>query len=465
MAMKSRITTAVFVSILLYGCDDRKYEIAMTPQGDTVERKLGVPASTSSEDLQGIAKVYHQPVPSRIGDTYIFTGKFSGSLPADLGNAGWYVHYGTAMGDAFGYLERLKGNDDLNAQLTQAQCGADVLVDYVLHWMESEAGKDPDFGRLKVFLDKDFRRDVKNIVLYAWAGRIAASYKEGAGKEFAARVVQYLAERRYFDLRDLPALHRDLDTGGDAGPLLTMARRLAAEKMGYNTKKPLPAAFAFLSDGNTIQKSFDRFLATTPEYHRLLAAWEKNKKDPKPDPEDVVSSDPRLKALFNIVIPDLALFGNSSGSQLTVKLACTTQPLETNGKWSPKDKTVQWTAKVDDAETAFPVLNFAVWSAPNERFQKDHFGKVVLDGGSLFEYCLWEKGLSESRVREWNAFLQTLRPGKDLIRRLDSFTATSTQRPTATTQPFEREKDFINRIKESLQAPATQTAKPPQTGR
>ncbi len=53
--------------------------------------------------------------------------------------------------------------------------------------------------------------------------------------------------------------------------------------------------------------------------------------------------------------------------------------------------------------------------------QKEHFGGVVLTGDELTEYCLWRSGQDKQRGDEWDAFLAGLRPGSELVKKLDAF--------------------------------------------
>ncbi len=112
---------------------------------------------------------------------------------------------------------------------------------------------------------------------------------------------------------------------------------------------------------------------------------------------------------------------NLSGSQdghLTVKLALDHAPNHSNGKW--QDGQVVWTAYLG-ADQPLPVVCYANWSNPDSRFQINHFGKVILDGDGLLEYCLWQNGLDEKSVREWESFVADLNPENGLREKLETF--------------------------------------------
>jgi hypothetical protein len=68
-----------------------------------------------------------------------------------------------------------------------------------------------------------------------------------------------------------------------------------------------------------------------------------------------------------------------------------------------------------------PDILFALWVEPAAEKQIEHFGKVVLNDEELVQYCLWRCGLPEEKARLWEAFLGGLKPGADLIERINGF--------------------------------------------
>ena len=48
----------------------------------------------------------------------------------------------------------------------------------------------------------------------------------------------------------------------------------------------------------------------------------------------------------------------------------------------------------------FPVMQYAVWSQPNEAFQQQHFGGVAFTGAAFAKYCPWSKGLKGEDGRQ-----------------------------------------------------------------
>jgi len=353
------------------------------------------------------------------GQQHIARGEFTGSLPDDIGGVGSCTNFATSLGAAGFYLERFRGNDDLAGQTEKQFHAADQITDLVIGWSRTEFGRERGYKKLRKFLDEDFRRDLKNAGLYFWTGRISALSNTNAPEEFAARFFQYLHERGYLKLSDVPGLCLILEDGGDNSALLHLIQRLVVEKMGIPASGPLPKSFAVLDDPNALQKSWERYLSRSDLYRAKVKEWkEKKKTNPK------LAAPKPLDATDDLIANWLGGFGGSNGEadHLTVKLALDRPPNHTNGKW--QDGQVVWTTDLEP-DRVLPFLCYAEWSNPDAQFQKEHFGNVILDGDDLSEYCLWRCRLDEQQVREWESFLAGLQPGNNLREKLKSFQFTA----------------------------------------
>jgi hypothetical protein len=418
------------LAALVTGCPHNEYVVELVPHGNVIERKLvffradgvdtnGVPnyQSFPSNELAAISALYPPGSVTRDGERHVAKGEFAGAMPGDVGGAGLYKNLTTSLGSAGFYVERFRGNDDLSAQTTRRLAAADQLTDLVLGWSRKEFGREAGYKNLRHFLDVDFRRDLKNLAMYSWAGEIASSYKDEAAEEFIVRFGQYLVERGYVKIEDAPGLIKSFFGKNDARALLPI-QRLVAEKLGVPPTGPMPQSLEFLSDAEAMQKSFDKFLTGTTGYRASLRQWEKEKKlKPdlqKPNPSDAVNE------LFSRLIQ-----ADSGGENdhLAVKLSLSSAPTHTNGKWDETHKQVLWESGLEEKEKAarLPVFCYASWSNPHDEFQQQHFGRVILSGDELLKYCLWRGGLDESLGSEWDKFLSDLRPGGELTMKLDAF--------------------------------------------
>jgi hypothetical protein len=191
-----------------------------------------------------------------------------------------------------------------------------------------------------------------------------------------------------------------------------------ARKMGVPETEPVPASLAFLADEAVMEKSFDKYLASTDAYRAKLRQWKKERKL-KPDLKKPLPSDVADDAFNNLI--ELDSFDQTD--HLVVQLSLPSPPVHTNGRWDETLKQVVWDTAIADRTTTnhLPFSCYASWSQADEIFQREHLGKVALTGDELTQYCLWRSSLDMQRGGKWDAFLSGLQPGGGLVERLDAF--------------------------------------------
>jgi hypothetical protein len=426
---KRLLAPLALLAVLLTGCPRNEYIVVLKPQGNTIERTL----TYYRVDLGESNKVNsYQPFPTvemgeinsfypaegitNDGDRHTVHGVFTNAMPNDVGGVGTYTNLATSLGIAGFYVERFRGNDDLAGITEKHAKAANRLADLILGWSKSELGTEPGYANLSRFLDVDFRRDLKNVGAYWWEGNLVDGYRTNGAEEFAVRFGQYLVERGYLQIGDIPMLFRSA-TDKDDSKLSLLLQRLVARKLGVPDSRPLPASLAFLASGDVREKSFEKYLATTEEYREKLKQWEKDR-ETKPDlakPEPAV--DDEVKDFV-----DFDLFGNPN-DRLRVELQLPVAPAHSNGRWDEAGKQVVWDTNIVDRTNSarLPVICYASWAEPAESFQTRHFGKVALAGDELTGYCLWRSSLDEKKAGEWDAFLAGLQPGGQLTNSLRTF--------------------------------------------
>lgn len=424
---KLRLAGLLALTALVTGCPHNDYTLDLTPHGKGVERKLvfyradgetnGMPKYESfpSNELAAITAAYPAGAVTREGETYTARGEFSGSLPGELDGAGSWKTATTSLGDAGFYLERFRGSDDLTAQVNRRNAAADRLTDLVAGWSWAEFRHEPGYKKLHRFLDTNFRRDLKNLALYSWAAELSTS--NSPGEEFTARFGQYLVERGYLKLEDTAWLAQALAGTNDSwAPLLV--QRFLSEKLEVPPSARMPESVAALGSPAALERSWTNFLSGTKEYRSRLRQWEHERKL-KPDAHQPNPSDVAGDLLVAVVTT------GSSGEDdhITVRLALPSQPSRTNGKWDEAQKRVVWDSSLEARESnaRLPLFCYASWTEANGDFQREHFGRVLLEGDELLEYCLWRDGLADTRAAAWDKLLSGLRPGEELTNRLAAF--------------------------------------------
>ncbi len=397
---------ALLLVVLVGGCDDERYSIEMKPRGDGVERKLVVSGKFSDETRARISGLYGKQI-----DVNSFVGTFVENLPNDVGGAGYYIRFGSQMGESMVYCERFKGDNNLSESVEQVQLIAERFVDFLVGWLAYELGDDPNFVRLKDFFDDRVRNDARNVVIFWWLGDVLSPYDENASRTATMRVKHYLVEQGYFDWKE--ALLLDCSYKDEELRLLSL-RRIVSDKMGYSCGKTAGGRLGFLSNAEVADESMQGYLQTTDYYLKEMEEWEGRKKEPNEKPPEIDFDDYVMRDIDF----DYDLFG--TGQRVEVKLLCKDKPFESNGKWDPNTMHVGWAAKIAGAGK-LPTLFYARCSEPNEEFQKEHFGKLVLSEKALAEYCSWRDSLNEENEREWDSFVADLDPNQDLEEEIGTF--------------------------------------------
>jgi hypothetical protein len=432
------------LALLLTGCPHNEYTVDLKPHGNSIERTItfytedgkdtnsGTPnyQSFPTVELSNIDSLYPSNGLSDNGKWHKARGEFTNSLPEDIGGAGSYTNLDTSLGSAGFYVERFRGNDDLDGMTERSYRAADQLADLMLGWSKAELGAQPGYDQLRQFLDVDFRRDLKNATAYWWEGNLVERYQTNGGEEFAVRFGQYLVERGYFKLTDAPAIFRGV-ASDDFRPVGALLQRLVAEKMGVADSQPLPASLAFLADEHTMDASFGSYITNTDLYHAKLKQWDEDRKqDPtlqKPDADTVLSN--AAQGLLNPL--------GGSDDHLAVRLYLPVAPLHSNGRWDESLKAVVWDTDIPGRTntTSLPVFCYANWAEPSESFQTEHFGKIALTGDNLTQYCVWRSSLSQKQAVEWETMLTGLHPGDQLTNQLAAFRFSDEPQQTGTNTP------------------------------
>lgn len=427
----------IIVSLFVAGCLEEKYTytIEMKPSGGGIERKLTCTGDFSNEELERIAKLYENRI-----DRHTFSGRFDRNLPKDVGGAGYYSALSTDMGKAAFYSERFRGNDNINDTLVKVQTIADRCVDFLIGWLEHELGDDPNLASLKAFCDKNVRHDVRNLAVYFWLSSISRNLKGIDNGEIPARMMHYVIERGYFGANQMHLLAEIYE--GDNDQSLRLLRQWVAEKMGYASREIASERLAFLSDGKCAEESVERYIRTTDVFAEAWEAKRLKENDPNAEPPRINVGDVILHDIdfdFDIL--------SWSESKVEVRLTCTNKLFATNGKIDEQAKQIVWSETIAGND-GLPTFFYASWSQPDEKFQQEHFGRVVLGDEALARYCAWRANLGQAQGKEWDTFVAGLKPGQDLEGRLKNFRFSSDQQKT----PDEEKSDLAQVPRELILA-------------
>ncbi|MBW1871246.1 MAG: hypothetical protein JRJ19_04225, partial [Deltaproteobacteria bacterium] len=247
------------------------------------------------------------------------------------------------------------------------------------------------------------------------------SFDKKSSEEMGLRVVHYLVERGYFTMVQLPKLAGAFyraQSDKQAPELMARLQRFLAGKLGIADSEPIPAALAFLSEAERAKKSLAAYLKTTPEYKKRWNKWSLEKKSrPEETPPDP------LGLLGDLILGEIVRLDFSTNDQVSIRLHSGIQPYASNGKWVKASSLLEWLDLEIHAKSGLPTFAYAYWAEPDGKFQKKHFGNVVLKDEALAEYVLWRSGLTAQEGVEWDDFLKKLKPGPadKLLARLGEF--------------------------------------------
>lgn len=420
------------IAFVVTGCPHNDYTVQLKPDGAAIVRTLtfnradGVNTNTGMPEYQAfdpaelsaIAGLYPANGLTNTGDVHVVQGTFESSMPDDVGGAGVYTNLATSLGSAGFYVERFRGNDDLAGITEQRFQAADQLTDILIGWSRSELGRKPGYGQLHEFLDVNFRHDLKNASSYCWEGQIISDRETNAATEFMVRFGQYLYERGYFEVGELPNLVMMFDQDHDKA-IDQWLQRLVARKMGVPDGAPIPGSLAFLGNDEAMEKSFTNYFAHTDLYRKKINEWKAHSapNTAQPTPDAVAG-----EFFDRILAIDFNLFGDTP-DHLTVKLTLPSAPLHSNGRWSEADDQEIWSTDIQGRTNMnhLPFSCYANWVQADEGFQTNHFGKVAFSGDDLAQYCLWRCSQAPQQGGEWDEFLARLKPGDDLPTKVDAF--------------------------------------------
>ena len=462
----------LLVGLLTGGCPRTNYLVDLTPRGTEVERRLVFYQAGEEEPLDTtnyaappadkLAAVARAHPAGRVATNtlpYTVQGRFGARLPADLGGGGGYTNILTDLGGAGFYLERFQGNDDVSGRIAQIQKAADEWVDLLLGWSRQELRDARGYRQWRRFLDGDFRRDFRNLCLHWWLVEADLVRRSPTPEEAGVRFLQYLTERGYANLTELPQLFALVTANDDGRTQLAWLQRQVASRMGVAANQPIPVELEFLADPVRMAASWDRYLQTTERYRALARHWEREKMAHEIDtlrhrwavwqgrtntpPVPAAPGRPDPGAVTEAVAKQLLtypLFGTDD--RIVVRLALPGAPIRSNGKWDAATGRLVWeSARTADPDSPrWPGFGYAQWSVPDVAAQTRPFGRVVLKGDALSQYCLWRAALRPGPAREWGNFLQTLQPGTNLTAQVDKFRfqgepATPPKQPVTTGRP------------------------------
>jgi len=398
-----RLACAAVALSLAAGCRQTHVLIEMTPAGAGVERRVSLWSTDTDDSLSP-----HRPV--SLGDEidarlqrvygtrpdtlapYSASRRFD-DIPRDVGNWGRWKVTRSPLGAEVEYAERLGGNPEPGALLTQRLAAADSIADQLRAWAATHLGPQDRCPRLRAYLAADVRADLRDLVAFSWlqGARDDSNAVANADVRWLEHPAPYdlmyytsIDPARKLLLGDVPATNAP--AAAARGALLGLLERDVSspdERRGDASEEA-----AHESVDGRLRAVPKEAVPALAQADSLL--WE------------------RLSDRFGEFYPDLS----EPRATLEVRLATGVEPGETNGEWDAARAAVTWKGPWwPEGSAALPMACKAAWARADSARQRATFGRVLLTGEALAGYCRWYAALPARRQGEWDRMLGAVRPG------------------------------------------------------
>ncbi len=426
----TRVLTPALAALALLGaCERDIYTVTMRATDAGFNRHIevlhenhnGARTLPSQDLLRQIAGQYGHAGPVEKG---AFDGSFERDTPGDIGGHGTFLRSATSLGTTHIYLERFRGDDNLSARVERVQDAASTFAELVLGWLDAALAGEPAWPALRESLAGGrLESDARNLALTVWLEKNGARTTRAApadDEDVILRVIAYLHEHGYVADADLLALSGGADQPDSVAALVTrwLSRGMHVADPGASD------ALAAISTDETLGASWDAYTASAGAM-QILTRWAE--RAGVPFPEDSTAPEVGAELLNHLTTVATGSEPTDQGAEdeVTLSLACAAEPTLTNGEWSAETGYITWTFTVEpspESSYLLPALAAAMWAEPDETFQTEHFGSVVLTGDSLASYCAWRGRLGEDEGARWDAMLAGVHDHDEARAAIDAFT-------------------------------------------
>jgi len=439
---KTTLIAALAICALMVACGPNWYSIVLTPRGPVMERTIT--QNFGPEEYERVSLLYSRDIEAetlaKFEDAPVqsltLTGRFGPGMPADSNNRGMYSYCESPLGTSAIYTERFGGRHDLAAALNAQEKRYNLLWDIVLLLVDDLVGDEEHYAELRSFLETTMRADLWDLTLELTISDLGddsmnnLSYQDEIPDDMFPkfmRAIHFLDARGYASLEELLANPGGTQLDEDWSLIAREFGKAIGRRMGLEDGT-LPAPFEALLQlsEDDIAERVTRFLEEDPRVGEMLAAF-------RLDFDGMIDAEP-LESLETLATQaflfdsDLLQIG---GDARKVTLYIGVEPYLTNGAWFEASKTdgndtpahVEWSyplAKVTPLGELAQVV-YAYWAEPATDYQAERFGARVLEGEQLANHCEWRRLLGPSLRKEWDAFIDGLRPGPDLENTLNRF--------------------------------------------
>ena len=406
--------SGVLGALILAGCVEPCVHVTMTPTGKgRLKRVLNVTDPSSADVSSDLGKEIVDNAKGIYGESrktkapgITFERTFT-AVPTDIKlngntNRGHYRVWESPLGVVHYYSEMLPGCTRPLQRLEQGLKMIDSIAAVLSAMAENRLHGEEGLDRLVAFINGPLKEDLRELAFLMHAsvvgatllGRTSDDDRERGLSTLAAYVVQFAADKGYVELEDIPRL-----IAGNEASQASFVKRLIAKRMRRELDANLSRRLAFVADSD-----------------QLAEAWEQAMEASGID-EDILGD--QALALFAGAF-HLDLFGAPPNARFIIN--CEAEPVSTSGKWDADKRRVTWAADLRKRNVLAPLL-FVLWATPNEAWQKQHLGGVVLQGEALCECLMSDMVLGDEDRAVWREAIEGLDGAGDVVKQLRAFAA------------------------------------------
>ncbi len=431
-ALLARFLPVVCVlTFALCACQNRKVKVEITATGDGATRTFAT-NDTARSSLDAATRAYGSEGSADPELGRKFTGKFAESaLPSEIGNHGAIGRLESSLGSARLYYEQFAD------RRSEWQAMRDRVESGVL-WLKI-------FGRF-IEVQKLKKEPARTAFSSWWNGEVvplvADAYLMYSGMQGAIQSQRIgVMPRKSSDFTP-----RTADEEFSARVLEPLVI-LFAER-GWITPDELAAGQMAAADGNITKREREWMLKTVaaPLIQRIAAKFDPNGQGVSVESlpmlgleflawksfsrqyRDLLLESPAIsestkadirKGKWDFELPPpfgIRMLEKPKVTDAEVIVDTGAEPFFTNGRWNGASERLEVKGGFYEGKYRYTSYNppyYAVWALPSQR-QESVFGRVILEGEPLGQYCAWESSLEEDVKAKWLLALEDIARAKDI---------------------------------------------------
>jgi len=449
------------------GCQQRRVRVEMAPDEQGMNRSF----ATNTLDKAGrarLAEAYGRDAKRDQGTGGVrVAGTFADSLPSEVGNQSGITTLDSDLGRTWFYFESFLGdpNDPLGLErddwvgLQRRMAAGELWIRLFGRWAERQIADPSKREEFRAYIDADLVPLANNTMLRYGAMQAAAqSNRVGATIRERQQSGPRTPEEAFWQRLFVPLLL----CLAECDQAARSARPQAAGAVGLFTAEETHQLLLLSLDGNaggasrawSLEEIFLPAMARQvrrfrPQTTRITTAdllaigisfffHTSSSRDRDALMLDSAAFSEDEKARIRGGDRSVALpppYGldprrTAKSTRAEVRLKTRDEPYLTNGVWNPAEGEVVFDAALHDAlnrTVLYQPIYYAAWSRAAESRQQACFGRIIMRGDALANYCIWLEVLGETRAAEWTGLVDRLAASGS-----DSGTGTGSRRSAIT---------------------------------